>query len=113
MLSPEALAGLPTTAENAPVWVRQLQAWNDHQFGRIQVSFDPHQKEEDIDMFFQGVETGTPVRVVLKDGSSLKGELSGVDDYDHMIWIRPPGIAGLISDRSFPVAQLASVGVLK
>jgi hypothetical protein len=113
-MPPDYLAQLPYSPLPDYFVAQKLQEWNTNHFGKMKVSFSTDERrahERQVLEFMAKLKNGTPLRLVLRNGSGIKGTFSGVDQ-DDLIWIRPDGLGGFISHRSYRSQDVASIGVL-
>ena len=101
LLSPLFLAALPHMTVSPAFLEEQLLAWQGTHFGTAH--FDMKQ--------LSSLKTGTAVRLVLRDGSAVKGAFSGLDN-DDQIWIHPKGWTGFFRDRAVATHDIQSVSLL-
>jgi len=114
VVSPPYLAVLPYDTVSRSEMERNLQAWDAVHLGRSRTSFETENGKispEKVVSYLGKVKNGTPVRVLLRDGSDYKGTYDGLDD-DDQIWIQPDGWLGRITDRSFQAKDVQAVGLL-
>jgi hypothetical protein len=101
LLSPTFLAALPHMTVAPSLLNEQLLAWNMSHFGTTKVAVAN----------LGTLKTGTAVRVVMRDGSAVKGAFNGIDA-DNQIWIHPAGWTGLFRDKAISPTNVQSVSLL-
>jgi hypothetical protein len=102
LISPLYLAALPHLAVTPAFLNEQLVAWQASHLGRVSITVGG----------LSGVKRGTAVRLVLRDGTDVRGAFSSVDE-ENQIWIHPAGLIGFFRDRAVPAKDVQSVALLK
>jgi hypothetical protein len=114
VVSPSYLASLPESSVQAPFLEEELTAWEKEQWGTTRSSFHMLKEKkvasQQAAYLLEHVKKGTPIRVILKDGSDFKGTYTGLDD-DDQLWLQPDGWTGILADRSFQVKDIQRVGL--
>ncbi len=111
LIPPELFVALPEVSVGVTFFEEQVRAWEDRHFGRVAVAFGPHENYRKSVMQLGKLHAGAPVRVVLRDGSSMRGVVSGLDE-ENNFWIHPKGLAGLFRDHAVPAIDIRSVALL-
>jgi hypothetical protein len=104
LVSPTYVASLTDTPVQAVQLEDDLHDWDSERWGKTQIS-------ENVPGFLDTLKKGTPVRVVLQDGSDFKGTYAGLDE--DQVWLQPEGWIGLVADRSFQVKDVQRVGLFQ
>lgn len=110
VIPPTFLAGLPYNPVSEEFVAQKLEEWNVAHLGKVKVTFSSRD-QQDVLVFMAQVKNGTPLRLVLKNGTDVRGDYSGLDQ-DDQIWIRPSGFGGFLSHRSFRSKDVETVGIL-
>jgi len=114
VVCPAYLAALPYNPLPDYFVAQKLQQWNSDHFGRVKISFAAEQmraRHQKVVELMGRIKDGTPVRLVLRNGSDIKGSFSGLDQ-DDLIWVRPAGLSGFLSHRSIRSEDVETVGIL-
>ena len=114
LIPPSYLEALPYNPLPDYFVAQKLQEWNTQHFGKTKIYFgerDRKARQNDVLSFMTRLKEGTPIRVVLQDGSNLRGAYTGLDQ-DDQVWIRPAGLGGFISHRSVRSQDIETVGIL-
>lgn len=111
LVSPIYLVALTQMTIPAAFLEEQLQGWENSHFGRVEVTFGMQEdRDTSLDRLAR-IKAGTAVRVLLRDGTDVKGTVSGLDE-DQRLWIHPPGWSGFFRDQAVPASDIRSVASL-
>jgi hypothetical protein len=112
LISPDYLAALSDASVYVPAMEADLARWEKAHLGKVQAVFKNPGGSGGAEVAgaLANVKKGTPVRLVLQDGSDYKGTYDGLGEDDE-IWIRPEGWIGLLTDRSFQAEEIQGVEI--
>jgi hypothetical protein len=114
LIPPAYFAALPYNPLPDYFVAQKVQEWNTGHFGKTRMYFavqNRQARQKNVLAFMTNLKNGTPIRLVLMDGSSLKGAFNGLDQ-DDQVWIRPSGLGGFITHRSIRPQDIETVGIL-
>lgn len=105
IISPAFLAALPYNPLPDSYVQEQLSAWDSQHGGKL-VAAD----QKSLIATMKRLKAGAPVRMALRDGSSVRGRFDGLEN-DH-IWIQPSGVRGLFLDQAVNPADVQAISLL-